>query len=75
MSKQPESAIAGYLVNIDGIPSNNLAHGPMGAQYTWEPVMEPTGIKLGYPVKASELTYQLDIAIWKAGRGPFPGRE
>ena len=74
MPKKPENAIAGYLVNSDGIPGSYLTHGPMGAQYTWQPVMEPTSIKLGYPVKASELAYQLDIAIWKAGRGPFPGR-
>ena len=75
MPKQPERAIAGYLVNTDGIPADNRDAAPMADQYTWQPVMKPTAIKLGYPVQASELTYQLDIAIWKAGRGPFPGRE
>jgi len=75
MPKQPERAIAGYLVNIDGIPANNRNAAPVADQYTFTPVMEPALVKLGYPVQASELTYQLDIAIWKAGRGPFPGRE
>ena len=75
MPKHSEAAIAGYLINIDGIPGEELETGPMGSQYTWQPVMEPASIKLGYPVQASELTYQLDIAIWKAGRGPFSGRE
>jgi hypothetical protein len=32
----------------------------------------PAPIKIGYPVTVRELRYQLKLAIWKAGRGPFP---
>lgn len=32
----------------------------------------PASIKLGYPITVKELRYQIQIGIWKAGRGPFP---
>ena len=33
-----------------------------------------TRIHLEYPVQVRELAYQLKVALWKAGRGPFPGK-
>lgn len=32
----------------------------------------PAPIKIAYPITVGELGYQLKLAIWMAGRGPFP---
>jgi hypothetical protein len=32
----------------------------------------PASIKLDYPITVKELQYQIQIAIWKLGRGPHP---
>ena len=57
----------GYIFNMTGDYGENFDGG-----YVWVPVNNPADIKLGYPIKAAELSYQIEVAIWKAGRGPHP---
>lgn len=57
----------GYIFNMVGDYGENFDGG-----YVWVPVKNPADIKLGYPIKAAELSYQIEVAIWKAGRGPHP---
>ena len=66
-SPKPAPISDGYIFNMTGDYGENFDGG-----YVWVPVTNPADIKLGYPIKAEELSYQIEVAIWKAGRGPHP---
>ena len=61
------STTEGYLFNMEGDYGEEPDKG-----FVWVQVSEPADIKIGYPVKVAELSYQLRVGIWKAGRGPHP---
>ena len=65
-SPKPAPISDGYIFNRTGDYGENFDGG-----YVWVPVTNPT-VELGYPIKAAELSYQIEVAIWKAGRGPHP---
>ena len=68
MTKSKTTPISdGYIFNMTGDYGENFDGG-----YVWVPVNNPTSVKMGYPIKAEELSYQIEIAIWQAGRGPHP---
>ena len=61
------SANEGFIFNMTGDYGEGNDCG-----YVWVAVPKQSNIKLGYPVTAGELSYQIEVAIWQAGRGPHP---
>ena len=64
-SPKPAPDYQGVIFNMDGKHGDNFDNG-----YVWIPIEKP--IQMGYPITAKELGYQIQVGIWKAGRGPHP---
>lgn len=62
-------------INDNGISNMTGDYGDdTGEGYVRVRANSTADIKLGYPITAGELSYQIEVAIWQAGRGPHPDR-